>query len=198
MSYRPRIPRVMSGTGIGTWEETVPDTIYRNHFGWLICRSRGKANGGRITGKRFYVIARNGLNRPHKIRTSAGSIRYFDDPTAAAFAAVKYSIEMVKAWEQSKLLSDIDSLLVQKKQLLLDIDHLNKTKAGLQTYVGSLNGAKQAATHAVKVVTTALKKAKSEAALEAEDRAKLEEQKSQLPTFMHRVLPHVFRHGKPH
>lgn len=198
MSYRPRIPRVMSGTGIGCWEETIPDTCYRNQFGWLICRSRGKANGGRITGTRFYIIARDGMNRPHKIRTNAGSVRYFDDPTAAAFAAVKYSIEMVKAWEQSKLLSDIDSLLVQKKQLLLDIEHLNKTKAKLQSYVGSLNGAKQAATHAVKVVTTALKKAKSDAALEAEERARLEEQKSQLPAFMHRGLQYVFRQGKLH
>lgn len=198
MSYRPRIPRVMSGTGIGTWEETVPDTIYRNQFGWLICRSRGKANGGRITGTRFYIIARDGMNRPLKVRTSAGSIRYFDDPLAAAFAAIKYSIEMVKAWEQSKLLSDIEGLLIQKKQLLLDIDHLNKTKAGLQTYVGSLNGAKQAAASAVRTVTTALKKAKSTAALEAEEQAKLKEQKLQLPAFMHRILPHVYRQGKPH
>lgn len=198
MSYRTRIPRVMSGTGIGCWEETIPDTCYRNQFGWLICRSRGKQNGGRITGSRFYIIARDGMNRPLKVRTNGGSVRYFDDPTAAAFAAVKYSIEMTKAWEQSKLLSDIDSLLLQKRQLILEIDHLNKTKAGLQTYVGRLNGTKVAAVHAVKVVTNALKTARSNAALEAEERAKLQEQKSMLPAFMHRVLPHVYRQGKPH
>src|SRR5690606_14994513 len=127
-----------------------------------------------------------------------GSTRYFDDPTAAAFAAVKYSIDMVKAWEQSKLVSDIGDLEVMKKQLLLDIEHLNKTKSQLQTYVGSLNGAKSAAMSAVKAVTSTLERARSTAALEAEEKRKLKEQKEQLPAFMHRALTHVFRQGKPH
>lgn len=198
MSYRPRVPRVLSGTGLGSWEETVPDTIYRNQFGWLICRSRGKANGGRIAGTRFYIIARDGLNRPRKVKTSGGSIRYFDDPIAAAFAAVKYSIEMVKAWEQSKLVSDAEALKLQVKQLSLQVEHLNKTKAGLLTYIGSLNGTKQGLTHSVKVATNALLHARKTYSTEVEERRKQEEAKFQLPSFMHKAVAHVFRQGKLH
>lgn len=198
MSYRPRIPRYISGTGLGNWEETVPDTVYRNQFGWLICRSRGKANGGRITGKRFYVIARDGMNRPHKIRSNGGSVRYFDDPIAAAYAAVKYSIDMLKAWEHSKLVSDHEALALKVKQLSLEVEHLNKTKAGLLTYIGSLNGMKHGLVHSVKTTTHALLQARKSYSTEEEERRKQREAKSQLPSFMHKTVAHIFRQGKLH
>lgn len=200
--YRPRNLRIMSGTDIGTWEETIPDTCYRNNFGWLICRSRGKRNGGRIAGSRFYVIARDGNRYPHKIRTNAGSVRYFDSAPAAAIAAVKYSIEKRKAWEQSKLVSDVEALVIQKKQLLLDVEHLNKTKASLQSYVSRLNGDKTRLSSVIKFLrgnkqTLEGAPGRSDNNL-PEEASSPESSEVTWPAFMLKAVTHIVRQGKPH
>lgn len=200
MPYRPSVPRIMSGTGIGVWTETVHDTIYRNPYGWLICRSRGKRNGGRITGQRFYVIARDGSMKPHKMRTAEGSVRYFDSAPAAAFAAVKYAQEKARAWERSKLVSEIEALELHKKNLLVDLDHLNKTKASLQTYVSRLNGIKTRLSAAVKAMgsqNSGVSGEDSTIVEESEDDAILQAQ-MQLPAWLRKTVTHVFRQGKPH
>ena len=138
---RPSTPRVLAGTELGSWQETVFGTVYRSNNGWLICRARGKGNKGRITGTRFYVFARDGMGRPHKIRNGA-SVRYFDSVWAAASAAYKYSIEQQKKWASQKLVSDLHALELQKKQLLLEIEGLSTKASALRKYGNSLNSHK--------------------------------------------------------
>lgn len=193
---RPYEPRIMTGTDMGLWQETVYNTVFRSNNGWLICRSRGKNNGGRITGTRFYIIARDGMGRPHKVRNKGNFIRYFDSAPAAAFAAVEYAIEKRKSWERMKFVSDNEALALQKKQLLLEIAHLNKTKASLQSYVGRLNGSKTQLVRQTTTLSQDIEKAAEPIAMG--EGAEEIEAKQQLPVWLHKAVTHVFRQGKPH
>lgn len=193
---RPYEPRIMTGTDMGLWQETVYNTVFRSNNGWLICRSRGKNNGGRITGTRFYIIARDGMGRPHKVRNKGNFIRYFDSAPAAAFAAVEYAIEKRKSWERMKFVSDNEALALQKKQLLLEIAHLNKTKASLQSYVSRLNVDKTQPVRQVSTLNQDIEKASEPIAMG--EGAEEIEAKQQLPVWLHKAVTHVFRQGKPH
>lgn len=193
---RPYEPRIMTGTDMGLWQETVYNTVFRSNNGWLICRSRGKNNGGRITGTRFYIIARDGMGRPHKVRNKGNFIRYFDSAPAAAFAAVEYAIEKRKSWERMKFVSDNEALALQKKQLLLEIAHLNKTKASLQSYVSRLNVGKTQLVRQVSTLNQDIEKASEPIAMG--EGAEEIEAKQQLPVWLHKAVTHVFRQGKPH
>lgn len=212
------MPRIMAGTGIGSWLETVPDTVYRNQYGWLLCRSRGKGNGGRITGSRFYVIARDGSGEPHKMRTKKGCIQYFSNPPAAAMAAVEYANERVKAWSKAKLVSDLEALELQRKSLELEVAHLNKTKAELRSYVGRLNVSKvrtmqplvaekkinednnivDVGTISIEELPTGTTDKPTAGEAVVEEDSVLDQALKQLPVFMHRAVTHVIRQTRLH
>lgn len=197
MSYTPPVPRVIAGSDIGNWQETCLNTIYRNNLGWLICRARGKGSGGRITGKRFYVIARDGLNRPHKIRSTNGTVRFFDDPWRAATYATKYAISNANKWKASKAAADLHALSVEAKLLRLEIEHSRNTAAELRAYCNKLIEHRDKLEQDVRTLSSTIK-AKQKDTLSVSESEAFEREKKAIPSHLFGLVTNVFKQPYKH